>query len=152
MSRDVRLVQTWYPQIYLACHTRHVHRASSTTRLSAADSSLLAHLDVTRPITAGQLARHLGVGKSTLSAALKRLVRLGYIDVERNPRDRRTIHLRLGAEGAAAMGESSVLEASRVRRLLAALSSDERRRALDGLSLLAEGARRIRATGADRDA
>jgi hypothetical protein len=37
MSRDVPLIQTWYPQIYLACHTRH---ASSAHRLSPRDSAL----------------------------------------------------------------------------------------------------------------
>ena len=44
-DRDVRLVQVAYPQIYFACHTRHVRRASTVTQLSATDSTLLAHLD-----------------------------------------------------------------------------------------------------------
>jgi hypothetical protein len=41
-ERDVRMVQVAYPQIYFACHTRHVRRASTPTRLSATDSTLRA--------------------------------------------------------------------------------------------------------------
>jgi hypothetical protein len=39
---------------------------------------------------------------------------------------------------------SSVLDADRVGELLGRLSADERRRAVEGLGLLAEGARRAR--------
>ena len=136
----VRIMQTCYPKIYLACHTRHVRAASSANGLSPRDSTLLAHLDERRPVTPGELARHLGIGKSTLSAAVKRLRALGYIAVAEDPRDRRSFLLRLGSRGAAAMRESSVLEPARVRRLLAALSPDARRAALHGLELLAGAA------------
>ena len=143
MTREIRLVQTWYPQIYLACHTAHTTRRSPRAGLTARDSSLLAHLDERRRITASELASHFGVGRPALSAAVKRLVRLGYVRLERNPDDRRLVHLLLTREGAAAMRESSVLESDRVRRLLGALSPDERTRALEGLSLLAQAARAI---------
>ena len=146
MNRDVRLVQTFYPQIYLACHTSHAPR-SANGGVTARDSSLLAHLDERRPTTPSELARHLGIGKPTLSAAVKRLARLGYIRVERNTHDRRVTHLRLAAAGATAMRNGSVLEPSRVRRLLATLSTAERRAAVEGLSLLARAARRMRDGG-----
>lgn len=143
MTRDVRLVQTCYPQIYLACHTAHAPRAANGG-ITARDSSLLAHLDETRPTTPTELARHLGVGKPSLSAAIKRLIRLGYIRVDKSSRDRRVTHLRLAAAGVEVMRDSSVLEPDRVRRLLRALTSAERRAALDGLALLARAARQIR--------
>jgi DNA-binding MarR family transcriptional regulator len=142
-ARDVRLVQTCYPQIYLACHTQHTRAASSPHRLSPRDSTLLAHLDEKRPITSSALARHLGVGGSTMSAAVKRLVRLGYIDQERDPGDARSLRLRLAPKGAAAMRDSSVLEPARVRRMLARLTPAERRVALDGLSILAGAAQAL---------
>jgi DNA-binding MarR family transcriptional regulator len=142
-ARDVRIVQTCYPQIYLACHTRHQRAASSAHRLSARDSSLLAHLDERRPTTPSALARHLGVGGPTMSAAVKRLVRLGYVEQERDPDDARSIRLRLAQKGAAAMRDSSVLEAPRVRRMLAQLAPAERRTALAGLSLLARAAQTV---------
>jgi DNA-binding MarR family transcriptional regulator len=142
MTRDVQLVQKYYPQIYLACHTGHTTR-SSTTGLTPRDSSLLAHLDERTPITPTELARHLGIGKPTLSAAVKRLVRNGLIRVDRNPADGRVLHLRLARGGAKAMRASSVLEPDRVRRLLHELNASERRAALRGLALLATAARRI---------
>lgn len=142
-ARDVRLVQTCYPQIYLACHTRHTRAASSPHRLSARDSTLLAHLDETRPTTPSTLARHLGVGAPTLSAAVKRLVRLGYVEQERDPADARIMRLRLAGKGAAAMRDSSVLEPARVRRMLAKLAPADRRAALEGLAILARAAQAL---------
>ena len=143
MKRDVRLVQTCYPQIYLACHRSHASR-SANGGVTARDSSLLAHLDERQPTTPTELARHLGVGKPTLSAAVKRLTRLGYIRVEPNARDRRVTHLRLAPAGVEMMRNSSVLEPDRVRQLLRMLSTTERRAALEGLALLARAARRVR--------
>ena len=145
MTQDVRLVQTCYPQIYLACHIAHTTRRSSRSGLTPRDSSLLAHLDERTPVSPTALARHLGVGKSALSAAVKRLVRLGFIRVDRSPRDRRRFDLRLASEGVRAMRNSSVLEADRVARLLRILNASERRAALRGLTLLANAARQISA-------
>ena len=140
-SHDVRIVQTCYPQIYLACHTRHVRAASSPQRLSARDSSLLAHLDEKRPTAPSELARHLGVAASTMSAAVKRLVRLGYVEQERHPDDARRVRLCLAKKGASAMRDTSVLDAGRVRRVLARLTPGDRRAALSGLALLARASR-----------
>lgn len=145
---DVRSVQQWYPQIYLACHTRHPRAASSGVRLSGHDSSVLAHLDTREPMTAGRLARHLRVGASTLSATVQRLVRLGYIVRTRAERDARVADLRLTTAGARAMRASSVLDDARVAAVLGELSSEERRRALDGLSLLARASRALASRGA----
>lgn len=142
-ARDVRLVQTCYPQIYLACHTRHTRAASSPQRLSPRDSTLLVHLDETRPTSPSVLARHLGVGGPTISAAVKRLVRLGFVEQDRDPDDARSVRLRLAQKGAAAMRDSSVLEPERVRRMLAMLTPGDRRAALDGLAILARAARRV---------
>jgi DNA-binding MarR family transcriptional regulator len=145
-NRDVRLVQVAYPQIYFACHTRHVRRASTATQLSAADSTLLAHLDERDAVRATVLAKHLGLAASTLSAAVARLAALGYVIQRRDTRDRRAINLLLSATGASAMQASSVLESDRVKRMLANLTVAERKRALDGLGLLARAARKENAT------
>jgi MarR family transcriptional regulator, organic hydroperoxide resistance regulator len=140
-NRDVRLVQVAYPQIYFACHTRHVRRASTATRLSAADSTLLAHLDEDHATRPTALARHLGIAASTLSAAIARLEKLGYVSLGKAATDRRAIDLTLTAKGAAAMQASSVLDMQLVAKMLAQLSPAERKRGLDGISLLAKGAR-----------
>jgi DNA-binding MarR family transcriptional regulator len=140
-ERDVRVVQVSYPQIYFACHTRHVRRASTPTRLSATDSTLLAHLDEQRATKPTELARHLGLAASTMSAAVARLNALGYIERETPADDRRVANLRLSRKGVAAMQGSSVLDTPRVRRMLERLKPGERQRALDGISLLARAAR-----------
>src|SRR5215472_12407373 len=99
-SREIEIMQRCYPQIYLACHQRHVRAASTRFRLSARDSSILAHLSETVAMKPAALASHLGVSASTLSAAISKLERLGYL--ERRPvlRDRRSVGLILTALGA----------------------------------------------------
>ena len=140
-NRDVRLVQVAYPQIYFACHTRHVRRTSTATRLSATDSTLLSHLEESAGVRATTLARHLGLAASTLSAAIARLAALGYVTQRRNAKDGRAVDLLLSAKGAAAMQESSVLESARVKKMLDKLTGSERARALEGLALLGKAAR-----------
>jgi DNA-binding MarR family transcriptional regulator len=151
-NRDVRLVQVAYPQIYFACHTRHIRRASTATRLSAADSTLLAHLDEDRPVRPTALAKHLGLSASTLSAAIARLAAHGYVTQGRDARDARAIDLRLSAKGAIAMQASSVLDTARVKRMLDRLTPTDRRRALEGLALLAKAASASAKASADTTA
>ena len=139
----VREVQRYYPQIYLACHVDHVRARSTPYRISSRDAALLSHLDTREPVSAGRLAEHLGVVPSTLSASVKRLEALGYLGRVRRAGDRRTIELRLTEAGAEAMAQGSVLDASRVARLLACLTPAERRRAVRGLALLAKAARAL---------
>lgn len=137
-DRDVRSVQTWYPQIYFACHVRHEHARTSPHQISQRDASLLAHLDEERPTSPASLARHLGIRPSTLSAAVAHLESLGYVRRARDPADRRRIELRLTRHGATLVSAGSVLDAERVRRVLARLGPAQRERALEGLELLAE--------------
>lgn len=136
------MVQVAYPQIYFACHTRHVRRASTATQLSATDSTLLAHLDEDDAVRATALAKHLGLAASTLSAAIARLAALGYVIQRRDTKDGRAVGLLLSPQGAAAMQASSVLESARVKTMLAKLTAPARRRALEGLALLAKAARK----------
>ena len=141
LTAAVRAVQIAYPQIYLACHTRHTRARSSVFRLSARDSSLLVHLDETHPMRPAALARHMGVGASTMSAALRRLASLGYITRTTPDTDRRGAELRLTAKGAEALSATSVLEAALVEALLRTLTPADRTRAVDGLTLLGRAAR-----------
>ena len=142
-NREVAAVQRWYPQIYLACHTQHHRRRSNGLRLTAHESSILAHLSPEHPMRASELARHLGVGPSTMSAALKRLTSLGYVARARDASDRRAASLRLSKMGERALQAGSVLETSRVAALLAQLTRAERLQALRGLGLLAGAARQL---------
>ncbi len=145
MNRDqldaaIVRVQELYPRIFHACHVDHVRRKSNAHRLSPSDSAILAHIGAGRAIGAAELARHLGVTKSTLSAALARLTALGYLAQEADPRDRRKKSIRLLERGVAAMSATSVLDARRLRRVLARRRPDELQRAVAGLALIADRA------------
>jgi DNA-binding MarR family transcriptional regulator len=147
-TRDVRAVQAHYPQIYLACHTRHPRRPSTAEHVSANDSMILGHLDTDRGMRTGVLARHLGIVPSTLSAAVKRLAAQGYVVRTRDGADQRAIGLRLSAAGARAMQGGSVLDSRRVAAMLSRLTAPERARALVGLTLLARASRALNARAA----
>ncbi|HVG22546.1 MAG TPA: MarR family winged helix-turn-helix transcriptional regulator [Thermoanaerobaculia bacterium] len=137
-------VLRFYPQIYLACHVDHVRSVSTEWQLSAHDSSILAHLDRDLPLSPRTLAAHLGVRPSTLSAALARLEKLGYVASTPAAQDRRRRELTLTARGADAMAATSVLDRDRVAALLERLSSEERNAAVRGMSLLARAARELK--------
>lgn len=143
-KEDVYEVQRLYPQIYLACHMDHVRSVSTPYRISAQDASILSHLDREFPASPRDLASHLSVAASTLSATIARLSRLGYISITPNETDKRRRELRLTSKGAEASASTSVLDAKRVSEMLDQLSAEDRRDAVRGLSLLAAGARRAR--------
>jgi MarR family transcriptional regulator, organic hydroperoxide resistance regulator len=136
-------IQRCYPQIYLACHTRHVRASSTPHRLSARDSSLLVHLSPTHPRAPGELAAHMGVGASALSAAIRRLSGLGYLQRSQNRSDRRAACLTLTQQGAEAMAATSVLDQDRLASLVSLLTSEQRRRAIEGINLLAAASRQL---------
>ena|SRR5690348_14006250 len=136
-------VQTAYPRIYLACHSRHQNARTTPHRLSPRDAAVLAHLDERQAVAQSDLARHLGVAKSTLSEALSALENLGFI--ARTPpgnEGRGALVLRTPA-GTAAMSSGSVLESSRLLALLSTLTAGERTRAVEGLELIARAARQV---------
>jgi len=143
LDADLYEVQRLYPMIYLACHVDHVRSSSTEWGLSSHDSSILAHLDLNEPMSPRALAAHLSVVPSTLSAALTRLAKLGYLESTPTKNDRRRRDLRLTALGAKAMASTSVLDASRVQKLLELLSPVDRRAAVNGLALLAKAAREM---------
>jgi MarR family transcriptional regulator, organic hydroperoxide resistance regulator len=141
----IAVIQRCYPQIYLACHVRHIRAASTPHRLSARDSSLLVHLNPTHPMTASSLATHMGIGPSALSASIRRLTRLGYLRREKSAHDRRAASLTLTPQGAKAMSATSVLDPVRLAAVLDQLTDTERQRVLEGLQLLAQVCSPLRA-------
>jgi len=140
---DVAKLQRLYPQIYLACHTDHVRAVSTEWRISSQDAAILVHLDRERGLSPRQLAAHLSISASTLSAHIARLSTLGYLTSEANQKDGRRREIRLTARGAEAMSATSVLDTKRVSQLLRKLKPSERKEALQGLQLLADAARKL---------
>src|SRR5262249_61695129 len=103
LDDDVFELQRLYPQIFVACHTNHVRAASTEWRISSQDASILVHLDRQTGLSPRRLASHLGVSPSTLSAAIARLSRLGYITRTPTENDRRRRQLRLTSRGSQAL-------------------------------------------------
>ena len=141
MEAEVLAVQQYYPQVFHACHVHHTRARSNPHRLSDRDSSVLAHIGAGFSRSARDLARHLGIGAPAMSATLKRLESLGYVERQaRSPRQPTRV-LGLSAKGRAAMQATSVLDTDRLTSLLGELTARQRQRAVEGLSLLAQAAR-----------
>lgn len=132
----VRRVQRAYPQLYHACHVDHTTRRRGHG-LSDRDASVLAHLDAHAPITAGQLAAHLGIGAPSVTAAIDHLEARGLVERRRVGR---RVELRITPAGVAGMQDASVLDTDRVRALIAAIPARERARAVAGIEALAAAA------------
>jgi MarR family transcriptional regulator, organic hydroperoxide resistance regulator len=130
-------LMTLYPRIYFACHTRHVRDPETQRLLSRHQASILDHLDELSPTSVVDLARHMGVTAGTMSLAIDRLERKGYVVRLRDAADRRRVHVRLTSAGVRVRSATSVLDPERVDAVLARLTQDERTRAIRGLELLA---------------
>ena len=147
MGPDVETVLRCYPQIYFACHKRHVRDEASDSVISAHQASILDHLDDVTPTSLFDLARHMGVTASTMSITVDRLVRGGYVVRERSDVDRRRLDLRLTPAGIGIKRQKKVLEPGLVKAMLARLGEKQRKQALAGLELLAGAARDLVASG-----
>ena len=143
MDNDILAIQQYYPRIYLACHTEHIRSKSSITQLSARDSSILAHLSVDNYISPTRLARHLNISKATLSEALAKLIELGYVASSVDEEDARRQKLKLSTKGIQALSASSILDSSKLKRLLQQLDDQQRQYAIKGLALLAMAAGKL---------
>lgn len=137
LEQAIRMVQVAYPQVYLACHTRHQRKRSTEHRLSARDSSILAHLDDVNPIAPSQLARHLGIARSTMSEALRKLIALGFV-ARATPRGAAVV---LSEKGRRAISDTSVLEFARLHAVLSPLSANDRQLICRGLQRLSDACR-----------
>ena len=82
-----------YPTIYLACHRDHLRADEAGNPLTENQASVLDHLHATRPTTLSKLAEHMGVGRSTMSTTVARLVKAGYVSRVVDRQDRRAVVL-----------------------------------------------------------
>lgn len=141
VDQAVRVVQAAYPRIYLACHTRHQRARSTAHRLSARDAAILAHLDEQRSIASAELARHMSVGRPTMSEALKRLRALGFVE-----RVTGSAAVVLTPNGSRAIRETSVLEVARLIAILSRVSARDRLLICRGLERFVRACRETNAT------
>jgi MarR family transcriptional regulator, organic hydroperoxide resistance regulator len=143
----VETVLRCYPQIYFACHRRHVRDSKTKAVLSAHQASVLDHLDEVEGTSLLELAKHMGVTASTMSLMVDRLERGGYVRRDRSKADGRRVDLRLTAAGLRIKRQQNVLEPELVDAMLERLDKERRQQALAGLELLAEAAREMMASG-----
>jgi DNA-binding MarR family transcriptional regulator len=144
---EVDTVLRCYPQIYFACHKRHVRDDNAQQVLSSHQASVLDHLDDVEATALFDLARHMGVTASTMSLTIDRLARNGYVLRTRSKVDRRRVDLLLTAAGARIKKQQKVLEPELVGAVLAHLDEGKRLEALRGLELLAEACHEMVASG-----
>jgi DNA-binding MarR family transcriptional regulator len=138
-------IQQAYPRLWHACHVGHRTRAHPhESGLTDRESGILAHIALSGTDPA-QLAAHLGVAKSTLSAHLARLESLALITLTIDPTDQRRRIIALTDTGREARRRDAVLDTERVRALLAQLTVGEQEQAVRGLVLLADAASRMTA-------
>ncbi len=144
---EVDTVLRCYPQIYFACHRRHVRDERTAAILSAHQASVLDHLDDIAGTSLLELAKHMGVTPSTMSLTVDRLERAGYVTRERSSGDRRRVDLKLTTAGVGIKRQQKVLEPELVAAMLARLDPGKRAQALNGLEFLAEASRELIASG-----
>lgn len=126
-------------------------RDDATSRvLSAHQASILDHLDDVEGTDLTRLASHMGVTLSTMSLAVDRLARGGYVTRTRDARDARRVQLRLTKDGVRIKRAQSVLEPELVARLLDHMNPAEREDALRGLAALARAADAMRHAAFER--
>ena len=141
LDSRVRRLQNAYPAIFLACHQRHVREDAGGKTLTERQASVLDHLDTQQPTTLSKLAEHMGVGRSTMSITVSRLVAGGYVSSRKSRQDTRLVELRLTAAGAKVRDENALLSPQLVGEIFRKMTDDEAEKALRGIESLARYAR-----------
>jgi DNA-binding MarR family transcriptional regulator len=143
MSSAAERVLRAYPQIFFACHVRHIPDPRTKRLLTSRQREVLDHLSDDHSMGMRQLAAHMGVTSSTMSITIDRLVQRGYVVRDVANDDRRRVELRLTQAGVRLRGAQEVLDAARVSEMLERLSPSDADDALRGLETLADAARRM---------
>ena len=83
----------------------------------------------------------MGVGRSTMSITVARLVRAGYIASSRDRRDARCVSLTLRPAGVKVKEENTVLDAELVKKMFQRMPGAEVESALRGIECMAKYAK-----------
>jgi DNA-binding MarR family transcriptional regulator len=112
--------------------------------LSQHELQLLHHVDDERGIPLGEVARHLGIPKSSASERVKSLERRGFLTRSRDAQDERRLSIVLTGKGIARVRRDSVLDLVRLAAALKKISARDRKTllaALERLTAAADGMR-----------
>lgn len=106
--------------------------------LSQHERQLLHHVPADRGIALGDVARHLGIPKSSASEQVKNLERRGFLIRRRDSSDERRLAIVLTTRGAARVKSDSILDLEQLGAALRKLTAAERRTLFDLLDRLAK--------------
>src|SRR4029077_11234053 len=113
---------------------------ADTEDLSQHERQLLHHVPADKGIPLGDVARHIGIPKSSASEQVKSLQRRGFLTRHRDPDDERRLSIVLTDAGLARVKQDSVLDVVRLAAALKKVSAEDRRALLAGLERLAAAA------------
>jgi len=108
--------------------------------LSQHERQMLDHIPAEKGITLGDVARHLGIPKSSASEQVKSLERRGFLIRRRDAADERRLSIVLTAKGVARTRGDSVLDLVGLAAALRRLTAEDRKALLAGLERLAAAA------------
>jgi DNA-binding MarR family transcriptional regulator len=140
-TTPVQTIVDLLPRVAYACRRLDARALTTGRSLSPQQANVLDQLDADVPISLRALAAQMGVTAPTMSVAIGRLVREGYVRRDRDPIDGRRLDLTLSAAGVRVRKVSSALDPRRVAKLLARVSATDRAVALRGIAALARAAR-----------
>jgi DNA-binding MarR family transcriptional regulator len=137
----VQKVVDLVPRILYACRRLDARALSTGRSLSPQQALILDQLDAEVPTSLQALAAQMSVTAPTMSVAIGRLVREGYVRRNRDSIDGRRLDLTLSPAGVRVRKATSSLDPRRVAVLLRRLSATDRAAALRGLTALGDAAR-----------
>src|SRR5688500_18993000 len=140
------------PRVFFACRRLDARAPTTGRGISPQQAHILDQLDPRVPTTLQALASRMGVTAPTMSVAIGRLVREGYVRRDRDSIDGRRLDITISAAGLRIRKATSSLDPRRVAMLLRRLSRTDLDQALRGLTVLADAARQDQTTRRSRGA
>jgi len=108
-----------------------------STRLDIVPSHMgLLGMLTARPHTLSELARTMVVSAPTMSNTITMMEERGWVERERDTKDRRVVHVKLSPYGREMLDKIDRFTEARISEILAPLSDEQRQTLLDGLTLL----------------
>lgn len=108
-------------------------KESTRHDLSITELHTLVAIGPGKPKTMSQVAASLKISVSTLTAAVNKLVKKGYVERFRIPEDRRIVSIQLTEEGAAAVQEHEAFHAKMITNAIAQVPDEEISKFVDSI-------------------
>jgi DNA-binding MarR family transcriptional regulator len=127
-----------FPAVYLRFCRQHDR---GDARLTPQSDAVLHHLQMSGPLTVGEMARHVDRAQSVVSEIVDALERRGLLERMRDARDRRRTLVWLTDEAHEVLAKRrQVLDPARVARAMRALGEAERSALVQGMRALVHAA------------